>query len=175
MHFARSRRRLLLRSMLLVLLSPLLVAEAHEDGFEFTALDANGSKQKLTVGRGTVTIVAFWATWCAPCRTSELPGLNRLLQDYPSTRLRIHAVNNDGDHEFAVRFLNHPDVRFGEIENSVAYDPSYRAYREILGHDYAEVHPAAALFDKNGNQLRTFYGKHDWISPEFRSLLDAHI
>lgn len=47
---------------------------------------------KTNVGENTLTVVNFWAAWCAPCR-EELP----LLQDYADNNLAQIALVNIGD------------------------------------------------------------------------------
>ncbi len=58
--------------------------------FEVTAQD--GSKQKLSdhVGKGKVTLVDFWASWCPPCR-AEMPNL-RALKDRYGDKLEVLGV-----------------------------------------------------------------------------------
>ena len=42
--------------------------------------------------RGNIVLLAFWASWCSPCR-AELPALTRLQKERPE--LAIYAVNVD--------------------------------------------------------------------------------
>ena len=50
---------------------------------DFEVLAADGAKQKLSdfVGKGKVTVLDFWASWCPPCR-AEIPKLQALKQQY---------------------------------------------------------------------------------------------
>jgi thiol-disulfide isomerase/thioredoxin len=59
----------------------------------FTALDLDGKTISTDSWRGKVTIVNFWATWCAPC-LAEIPDLVAL-QDRYRDQLQIIGVSQD--------------------------------------------------------------------------------
>jgi len=66
---------------------------------EVPALDG---RSIASVGwRGSVTLVNFWATWCAPCR-EEAAQFQALLERYPG-RLRVVALSVDDGGPAAVR------------------------------------------------------------------------
>jgi thiol-disulfide isomerase/thioredoxin len=65
--------------------------------FDVTTIDG----RRVTAGRGRVTIVNFWATWCGPCR-AEIPMLMALQAKYPDTLLII-GVSEDEEGPDVVR------------------------------------------------------------------------
>lgn len=56
--------------------------------------DLTGQTQHLDNLRGSVTVLSFWATWCAPCR-EELPRMSKLNEEYSGKGVRFIAVSID--------------------------------------------------------------------------------
>src|SRR5262249_48282513 len=70
-----------------------------------TLTDWHGNSSTLTSDRARVTIVDFWASWCAACRTL-LPQLDALSREYNGRGLLIAAINVDRTQDPADRFLS---------------------------------------------------------------------
>jgi peroxiredoxin len=51
-----------------------------------------GEKVRLSAQHGKITVVTFWATWCAPCR-EELPNLEKLQEHLGRKNIAVLAVN----------------------------------------------------------------------------------
>lgn len=68
-------------------------AEVHV-GDAFPALGAAGLTGKVPATAGQVTLVDFWASWCAPCKAS-FPAFAKLNSEFASRGLVIVAVSID--------------------------------------------------------------------------------
>ena len=53
--------------------------------------DFRGKSVRADQFKGSVVVLDFWATWCAPC-ISEIPALNRLQQKYGEQGVRVVGV-----------------------------------------------------------------------------------
>ncbi|MGQ0525653.1 MAG: TlpA family protein disulfide reductase [Betaproteobacteria bacterium] len=56
--------------------------------------DLTGQPQGLSQWRGSVVVVNFWATWCAPCR-EEIPILISLQDKYRARGLQVVGIAID--------------------------------------------------------------------------------
>ena len=84
---------------------PLLTLENMKGGVPIFADGKN--PQEL----GTVKLVDFWASWCAPCKAS-FPAMKKLHADYASRGFAIIAVSVDEKLEAAQSFWKKMDPPF---------------------------------------------------------------
>ena len=72
-------------------------------------------KGKASIQAGRVTVVDFWATWCAPCRVS-MPRIQKLWREYGPRGVDLYSVDTDdpsAEREAQVReFLLSNDLTF---------------------------------------------------------------
>lgn len=61
---------------------------------DFRLTDLAGKPHRLENYRGSVVVLDFWASWCAPCR-KELPAIERLHRQYGGRGLVVLAVNSE--------------------------------------------------------------------------------
>ena len=84
--------------------------------FEITFFDENKFYKKNDLKKNNYTLINFWASWCAPCRT-EHPILMKLSQE---NNLNIFGVNFKDKKIYADQFLKelgNPYDFIGKDEN----------------------------------------------------------
>ena len=79
----------------------------------FELRDLYGETWRLSDQQGKVTLINFWATWCAPCRL-EMPAIQERADQYPSD-LAVLAVNFDESPEKVQSFMDELGLRFAVL------------------------------------------------------------
>ena len=77
--------------------------------FEMETLD--GEKLRLSELEGSVVILNFWASWCAPCRW-EMPLLERMYAEYAGDDLIVVGVAVEDSAESARRFAENAGISY---------------------------------------------------------------
>jgi len=85
----------------------------------FSMADLDGERWGFGDLKGRVTIVNFWASWCAPCR-EEMPSLNRAWSRVKDDGVQMLAVNIGDSLTIIDQFLEEVPVDFTVLraENS---------------------------------------------------------
>ena len=113
----------------------------------------------LASTRGHVTLVNFWATWCAPC-VEEFPDLLKLREAYASRGLRVVFVSLDtpGDTATAVRgFLEKHGVGFTTYIKSAGDD---EAFINTVDRNWRGAIPATFIYDRRGREIHALTDAH---------------
>jgi thiol-disulfide isomerase/thioredoxin len=63
-----------------------------------------GQVLSVAAHRGKVTLIDFWATWCAPCR-AELPNVTAIYRTYHGQGFDIIGISLDDDRNALVNFI----------------------------------------------------------------------
>lgn len=114
--------------------------------------DLAGHPQKFENLRGSITVLSFWATWCAPCR-EELPRLSKLSQDYSAKGVRFIAVSVD---EAKDRSKIEPFIRQQNINLDVWVGGNSGILDRVgLGN----VVPGTIVIDKNNEVIGRIMGE----------------
>src|SRR3954451_9177833 len=66
-------------------------ANAKHANLNFTLQDTDGKPVKLSDYKGQVVLLAFWATWCGPCKI-EIPGFIDLYARYKARGFEVVSV-----------------------------------------------------------------------------------
>ena len=111
---------------------------------EFTT----GKAFQLTMCRGGLVLVDFWASWCAPCRRS-FPHLQDLQNRYGVQGLQVVGVSLDEEPNAVRAFLESTSVTFRILQ-----DPSGKS-AEAYG---VVAMPTSFLVDREGRIVARFEG-----------------
>ncbi|MGH8648549.1 MAG: TlpA family protein disulfide reductase [Burkholderiales bacterium] len=118
--------------------------EAVERVLKAQLADVKGATGSLEQWRGSVLVVNYWATWCAPCR-EEIPVFVRLQERYGSRGLQFVGIAIDQPDkvaEFAREFrINYP-LLLGGVE-------AIELLRQVGNR--AGVLPYTLVIDRKGN------------------------
>ncbi len=123
---------------------------ALKDAPDFELKDVDGKVFRLSDAKGTVRLVDFWATWCAPCR-EEIPMFKDLHAQYGPKGFTLVGIAMDDEGLAKVK----PFV----AENKISYltligNPDVaEAFGGVVGF------PAKFLVDRQGHIVETWIGE----------------
>lgn len=117
--------------------------------------DAAGRPVTLALSGAEVTIVHFWATWCAPCR-DELPALDAFLRTPAARAVRFYAVSQDSSRNEIDTYLKANRLRMASLLDSGA---------ATAGKFGVNVLPTTLVINRNGELLRKIEGPVQWSDP----------
>lgn len=101
----------------------------------------------LTQFKGNVIYVDFWASWCAPCRTS-FPLLNKLHQKLKDQGFTVVAINLDEEPANAEKFLKEFPVAFNILHDNGEWADKY----------VVESMPTSFIVDRKGVIQHSHHG-----------------
>jgi len=78
--------------------------------FELATLDGSGTL-RLSDYRGQVVYLAFWASWCVPCR-QEMPHLQALWKQHREEGFQVIGINADEEPRTAREFAHDLGIEF---------------------------------------------------------------
>jgi cytochrome c biogenesis protein CcmG, thiol:disulfide interchange protein DsbE len=124
--------------------------------------DGHGRLVRLSDLKGHVVLVDFWASWCAPCRTS-FPKLDALYRELHPRGLDVLAVNVDERQRDADGFLEgHPHAM------PVLFDPKGQTPQAFA----VRGMPTSVLLDRSGTIRFTHVGYTDKTVDTYREEID---
>ncbi|EKT3956447.1 TlpA family protein disulfide reductase [Flavobacterium psychrophilum] len=110
----------------------------------FTAKNADGKLVSLKESLGKVTVIDFWASWCAPCR-KENPNMVSLYKEFHSKGLNIIGVSLDKEATHWKEAIAKDKLTWIEVSNLKEWnDPIALIYN-------IESIPTTYILDASGN------------------------
>lgn len=126
-------------------LSKIKSVEIGQKASDFSGPTPDGKTLSLKEALGKVTIIDFWASWCAPCR-KENPNVVALYNEFHSKGLNIIGVSLDREGEAAKwkEAIANDKLTWNHISNLKFWDdPIAKQYN-------VQSIPSTFILDKNG-------------------------
>ena len=125
----------------------------------------DGKHYQLSAYEGSVVLVNFWATWCAPC-IHEMPILQKVREMLKGQRFEVLAVNL-GEEEERIRAFLEKFTPMLEFPILLARDQSIMQTWKIQGL------PLSYLVDTQGRWVYQTLGPRDFSQPHIVSRIEA--
>tara|TARA_B100001057_G_scaffold124361_1_gene123126 strand:- start:392 stop:901 length:510 start_codon:yes stop_codon:yes gene_type:complete len=124
-----------------------------------TFLDINKKTIRLVDYEGSLVLLNFWATWCAPCK-EEMPSLDILKDNTSLDNLEIFPINIGKDNlKKSKKFFEDLEIKslniYFDNEITLAKDFNLRGV------------PTTILFNKKGEEFARIIGSIDFEDKEF--------
>ena len=124
---------------------------------------AQGGKATLADYAGKVTVVNFWATWCAPCR-KEMPMLDALQDELGGDGFEVVTIATGRNAPQAMKAF------FDEI--GVKHLPLHRDPNSALARGMGVLGlPVTVILSPEGVEVARLTGDADWSSDSAKAIL----
>ncbi len=132
--------------------------------YAFSVQTIDGRPIRLADYQGRVTLVNFWATWCAPCRL-ETPALVRMHKKYGDRGFSVIGIAVQSGEEEVREFVK---------EFSVPYAIAVDQDNAIASRYGLFAVPTSFLFSPQGKLLQAFTGyvREKDLEAKLQALLD---
>lgn len=127
---------------------------------DFELADVEGKTVRLADSKGTVRLVDFWTTWCAPCR-EEIPMFKDLHAAYGPKGFTIVGIAMDDEGVSKVK----PFIE----ENKIPYLTLIGTEQVATSFGGVVGFPTKFLVDREGRIVQS------WVGPVPRSVLEKKI
>ncbi|WP_380054667.1 TlpA disulfide reductase family protein [Falsihalocynthiibacter sp. SS001] len=148
-------------------LEKLQIHESPVDGSDAVYFDPDGRELTLAEYEGKITLVNFWATWCAPCR-KEMPSLDALEAELSGDDFAVVTIATGRNRMPAIEKFFADE----SIENlPILLDP-----KSALAMDMEVTGlPATVLLNREGQEIARLVGDAEWDSESAKAIIRALI
>ena len=138
---------------ILIMLS--VVLSTNISAQEVQLIKLNDINKRVGIGKDTVYIINFWATWCLPC-LEELPYFEKLSGQYKNNKLKVMLVSMDFRSKLESTVV--PFVRRKTLKNEVFLfdETNQQEYIDRIDPSWSGALPATLIIHKD---KRRFFEK----------------
>ena len=133
---------------------------------DLTFLDSKNNQLNLKDYHGSLILLNFWATWCAPCK-EEMPSLDSLKLNENLDNLKIFPINVGQDNiEKASNFFK--DLQIQNLK--IYFDSPITLAKKLRLRGV----PTSILFNKEGLEFARIVGSIDFQDKKFIEWLSSY-
>ena len=143
----------------------IVMHEKPKDLPDLKLINKKGNPIIFTDFSSKLTLINFWATWCAPCK-KELPKLDSLYQQIPRSQINMVLINIENiKYDKIEKFFNKLKVK-----NLVShFDNKLKLTKELKLRGI----PITLIVNSNGKEMGRIIGDLDFANPRFVSWINA--
>lgn len=131
--------------------------------FAWQTFDGKSSALKDSAGR--VTVLHFWASWCAPCK-AEFPHLLQAVKQNPD--IVFLALSSDSDRTKAEKFLTEMGATPAPANLLFGWDKDKKITYDLF---MTVAYPETIILDKQHRLRRKIPGVAEWQNKELEAYL----
>lgn len=150
--------KLLFFTLILLFNSKIIIAQVK-------LLSLNQLEERIELGKDTVFVVNFWATWCGPC-VKEIPNFDKLNNIYREAPLKVILVSLDFKsrlQKVVIPFIKKNHIK---LEVYLLDEKSEQDYIDRISKNWAGSLPATLVFNKQKGIRRFFEQEFTWEELE---------
>ena len=126
---------------------------------KISLLDKNKNIEYFINFNNKITVINFWATWCAPCK-KEMPSLNKLVEIVGKNNIQVIGVNVEGvTYDKAKAFLD--DLKVTNFDTFFDQDLQLVKQLSLRGV------PTTLLINKEGKEFARVVGSINFEDSKF--------
>jgi len=152
----------LIKALTLLLLVPMAESHAQDPVFRLQNLN-NEWKAYEDLKGDELTVIDFWATWCAPC-VRALPLLDELAREFEDRGVQFIGISVDGPR-------NQSKVKPFVQSKNVSYPILKDLNSELMADLSVSAVPTLLIYNSEGEQLYF----HEGFRPGDEDLIREHI
>jgi len=139
----------------------IILHEKPKDFPKITLEDKKTGSDIDVIFNKQITVINFWATWCAPCK-EEMPSLDRLVDILGPEYIEIIAVNVETvDYKKSKQFLD--DLKVKNFDSY--FDKDLKVIKKLRLRGV----PTTLLINKEGKEFARIVGSIDFADKKFIS------
>lgn len=141
----------------------LIVHSEPEDLPAEPYFDKDGGEIRISESNGSIRLVNFWATWCAPCRV-EKPSLDALQQDMGGPEFEVIAIATGRNDLAGIDRFNE---EYGITALATRLDPKSKLAQAT----HVRGLPVTILVNREGQEIGRLTGGADWNSDSAKAII----